>query len=244
MFLFNGISYLVSSFTLAFIRIPHVPRTGIQQHFLADMKDGLRFAWKVKGMRTIFITAGILNFFGIAGITLILPLFQKTAGLGAARYGIAMACMTGGLFFGFLSASQLKIAPARRFMTFMICAMISSACSMALPLVGTYSLILPLLFIAGLGNAVLNSFLPATVQTVVPPGMIGKVSALLMTLSGGLTPLAMAAAGALAEVVPLRVLMACSFGVVFLCFLPLFAARSFKQFINFDPSRQTLESLL
>jgi hypothetical protein len=74
--------------------------------------------------------------------------------------------------------------------------------------------------------------------------MIGKVSALLMTLSGGLTPLAMAVAGALAEVVPLRALIAGSFGVVFICFLQLFGARAFKQFINFDPTCQTLENLL
>jgi DHA3 family macrolide efflux protein-like MFS transporter len=244
MFLFNGLSYLVSSFTLAFIRLPPIPRTGIRQHFLVDLKEGLRFAWRVNGLRTILITAGFLNFSAIAGFTLVLPLFQKTAGLGPGRYGMTMACLTGGLFSGFLSASQLKIAPARRFKIFMICGLVSSIFAMAFPMIGIFPVMLLFIFLAGFGNAILNSFIPATVQTVVPSGMIGKVSALLMTLSGGLTPLAMAVAGGLAEVVPIRVLITCSFGVVFIGFLPLLAACAFRQFTNFDPAHQKLEGLL
>ncbi|MEW5902422.1 MAG: hypothetical protein AB1715_13235 [Acidobacteriota bacterium] len=77
-----------------------------------------------------------------------------------------------------------------------------------------------------------------------PPALIGKVSALLLTLSGGLSPLAMAAAGGAAEVIPIRILMSASFGVMLLCFVPLFFGTGFKQFLSFDPSRQSVESLI
>jgi MFS family permease len=243
MFLFNGISYLVSSLTLVFIRIPKIHRQNRERHFFADLRDGLRFAWRLSGLRTIFFTAGILNFFGVMGITLILPLFQKTPDLGPGRYGITMACFTGGLFIGFLSASALKFRPEVRFRVFMACAIVSSLSLTAFAIVGRLPLMLILGFIAGAANAVLNSFLPATVQTVVPPAMIGKVSALLMTLSGGLMPLAMAAAGVMAEAIPIRTLMAASFMVMFLGFLPLFLAPGFRRFITFDPARQTVDSL-
>jgi len=244
LFLFNGLSYLVSSFTLVFIRVPDMPRPHKEQRFFADMRDGLRLVWRMSGLRTLFITASVVNFFGVGGITLILPLFQKTAGLGAGRYGIAMACLTGGMFLGFLSASMIKFRPAVRFRVFMFCGLAFAVCFVAFALVGRFSAMLPFGFLAGVTNAILNSLIPATVQTVVPPDMLGKASALLMTISGGLTPLAMAAAGVLAGIIPIRTLMASGFAVQIFCCLPLFLVRSFKRFINFDPARDTVESLM
>jgi MFS family permease len=243
LFLFNGLSYLVSSLTLLAVRVPPREETRKEQHFLADMKDGLRFAWRMKGLRTLFLTAAALNFFGVVGITLILPLFQKTASLGAARYGLAMACIMGGMFAGFGAASALKFPPAVRFRVFMTCGVVSIAGWIGFALSGWYPAMLILGFVSGILLAVLNSFIPAVVQTVVPSNMIGKVSGLLWTLSGGLMPLAMAAAGGLAEAIPIRVLMAASFFAEFLCFLPLFAAPSFRRFITFDPAKDTAESL-
>ena len=243
MFLFNGISYLVSSFTLLFMRIPAIPRPHIERHFLADLKEGLRLAWRLAGLRTLFFTASALNFFGIMGYTLILPLFQKTPGLGAGRYGITMACFAAGLFSGFLTASKVKFRPAVRYNVFMASAFLSTLCLLAFALLGRFPSMLVLGFIAGAANAILNSFLPATIQTVVPPAMMGKVSALLLTLSGGLMPLAMAAGGALAEAIPIRTLMASSYAVMLLCFTPLLFADGFKRFITFDPSRQSIEEL-
>ncbi len=244
MFLFNGLSYLVSSVTLLFMHIPALPRPNVERHFFADLKQGMGLVWRLKGLPTLFFTAAVLNFFGIMGFTLILPLFQKTPGLGPGRYGITMGCFTGGLFAGFLATSALKIKAAVRFRVFMSCAILSSGSLLLFALFGRFPSMLALGFIAGAANAVLNSFIPATIQTVVPAAMMGKVSALLMTLSGGLMPLAMAAAGALAEAIPIRTLMAASFAVMLLCFAPLFFASGFKRFITFDPTRGTVDSLL
>jgi DHA3 family macrolide efflux protein-like MFS transporter len=244
LFLFNGLSYLVSSLTLVFIRVHEPPRLHRGRHFFADLKEGVHLTWQMRGLRDLFFIAAILNFFGLVGITLILPLFQRTEGLGPARYGAVMACITGGMFVGFLSASAIKFKPAVRFRVFMFCAMVASLSLLAFALIGWFPGMLVFGFSAGVFNAILNSFIPATVQTVVPSAMIGKVSSLLMTLTGGLAPLAMASAGVLAEVIPIRVLMAASFGGMLLCFLPLFFARAFKRFITFDPARDTAESLI
>jgi DHA3 family macrolide efflux protein-like MFS transporter len=244
LFLFNGLSYLVSSVTLLAVRVPPRDVPPKEQHFLAEMKDGLRFAWRVKGLRTLFLTAAALNFFGVMGITLILPLFQKTPALGAARYGLAMACITGGMFIGFAAASALKFPPAVRFRVFMVCAVVSVGCWIGFAAAGWYPAMIILGFSAGLLLAVLNSFIPAVVQTVVPQNMIGKVSGLLWTLSGGLMPVAMATAGGLAEAFPIRTLMAGSFVVELVCLLPLFLAPSFKRFITFDHTKDVLENLM
>jgi MFS family permease len=226
------------------VRVPPRLDPSKEQHFIADMKDGLRLTWRMKGLRTLFLTAGALNFFGVAGITLILPLFQKTSSLGAARYGLVMACIMGGMFAGFAAASAIKFPPAVRFKVFMACGVVSVMGWIGFALSGWYPAMLILGFLSGSLVAVLNSFIPAVVQTVVPQNMIGKVSALLFTVSGGLMPLAMAAAGGLAEAIPIRTLMAASFVAELVCLIPLFAAPSFKRFITFDPARDTPESLL
>ena len=60
---------------------------------------------------------------------------------------------------------------------------------------------------------------------------------LLETMSQGLTPLAFAIGGILAEFVSLRILVSGCFVIVFLCFLPMGFMSDIIKFINFDPEK-------
>ena len=244
LFLFNGLSYLVSSATLFFVRVPSHPPAAERRKFLAELSDGMRLVVRMRGLRDLFAAAGVLNFFAVMGMTLILPLFQRTPGLGPARYGLVMASMTGGMFGGFLLASAFKIPPAARFRVFALSSYAQGLCLILFPWVGTMGVRVALLLAAGLGNAVLNSFLMAIIQMTVPRAMLGKVSSLLMTLAGGLIPLAAAIAGVLAEFIPLRPLISSCFAVMMLCFTPLMFSASFRRFIGFDPAKGDPKSLM
>jgi hypothetical protein len=92
-------------------------------------------------------------------------------------------------------------------------------------------------------NAVVNSFLSATMQTAVPQDLRGKVFSLVGTVAGGLTPIAFAAGGALAEVLPLRVLMSASFLVTLICFAPLAFSAQVRRLINFEPGVNNLDDI-
>ena len=81
MFLLNGLSYIVSAVSLLFIRIPKIVRERVPPAFFAEMKQGLAFVWNIRGLRFLFGVALVLNFFATIGIVLLLPLFQRTAGL-------------------------------------------------------------------------------------------------------------------------------------------------------------------
>ena len=237
LFLINGLSYLVSSATLAVVRIPPHPPAPERKRFRADLADGVRLVGRMRGLRDTFVTAGLLNFFGVMGLTLTLPLFQRTAGLGPARYGLGMAAMMGGMLVGFLISSAVKVRPSARFGWFTACAYIQGVGMAVFPQLGSLAAMAPIVFVAGAANAVLNSYLLAVIQMSVPRAMLGKVASLLMTLSGGLIPLAMAAAGFLAEFIPIRPLMSSSFVIMMLCFTPLVRSRAFHDFITFDPAR-------
>ena len=243
MFLFNGLSYLFSSLTLFFVRIPRIVHRRGPQHFFADLKDGLALSWKMRGLRFLLLVVAVLNFFSVMGIFLILPLFQKTPALGPGRYGIAIACFAIGNLVGYLTSASVKFVPSCRFGIFMACFAIMGVSMIIFALIRIFPLMLGFAGIGGVVNAILNSFISATVQMVVPQDMRGKVFAFLGAISLGLTPIAMALGGLLAGLFPLRPLMAVCFLIVLTFSVPLFFNIPFRRFINFDPVKDTVESL-
>jgi MFS family permease len=244
MFLLNGLSYLASSLTLLFTRIPRIVRQHASPHFWADLKVGVLFAWRFTGLRFLMLVAAFLNFFATIGIVLFLPLFQRTAGLGAGKYGLLMGIFSAGLFLGFLFSSLVRIPAGARYRVFMICGFGCMGLMAGIPLVMNYPVMLGLAFAAGVMNAILNSFISALVGLAVPQDLRGKVFALMGALSQGLTPIAMALAGVLAEFMPIRPLMAGSFAITVVMFIPLAFIPSFRDFIRFDPERQDIRSLI
>jgi len=173
------------------------------------------------------------------GITLYLPFYQRTAELGPTRYGIAMALFTAGMFIGMALTAAFKVPPARRFAIFVLCALVSMICLAVFPFARLFFASLALLAAAGLTNAIINVFFMAVLQLTVPPAMRGKVFSLMGMLLSALTPIAFALAGVLASFLPLPPLMRAS--LVF-CF-PIALMPSFQRFINFDPEKDTVESI-
>jgi MFS family permease len=243
MFLANGISYVVAAVASVPIHVPKVRHETPEFRFFSDLKTGLGFVWQYRGIRYMVLTAAALNFFAVLGITLFLPLFQRTPGLGSGGYGIVMAALTGGMFAGFLFTSAKHIAYRLRFPIFFLCGIFSMACAAAMP--GWLNVPLMAALAAGFGaaNAVVNSFLNATLATAVPQTLRGKVFSFIGTIAGGLTPLAFAAGGALAEVLPLRPLIAAAFVVTLFCFVPMAFSSPTRRLISFDPGANTLEDI-
>jgi MFS family permease len=131
----------------------------------------------------------------------------------------------------------------RRFAVFYVCGVVSMAAAGFVPIWLNMPAMLSLAVLFGLTNAVLNSFLGATLQTAVPQDMRGKVFSLFMMIAGGLTPIAFAAGGALAEVVPVRLLISASFAVTLVCFAPLAASRPLRRLVQFNPEADSLECI-
>jgi DHA3 family macrolide efflux protein-like MFS transporter len=251
MFLTNGISYLFSAFTEIFIKIPMVERKVKKEHadlstrdsFKQDFKEGFKFVWNFKGLRYLIITAAFLNFFANMGIILILPLFQRTVGLGSVKYGLAIALLTGGMFAGMALTSVVKMPYEKRLNIFTISGVIFSIGFAIFPMVN-FNYMLVLLFIAGFFNAIVNTFISASVQLTVPQDMRGKVFSIMNSVCGGLVPIAMAIGGILAEFIAIKYIILTCFLLSGMGLLPLAFISSFKRFINFNPDVQTLEDII
>ncbi len=244
MFLFNGVSYIASAVSILFVRIPKIAQRVQRPHFFADLKGGFTFAWGLRGLRATLISAGILNFFAVMGIMLILPLFERFKHLGPGLYGLLMAIFAGGLLLGFLFTSMRKFKAEERFGVFSVCFVLMSISMIMLPV----SLYFPLMaffgILTGFVNAISNALLGGVLQMTVPQDMRGKVFGLLNSIVGGLNPVAFALGGVLAEFIPVRLLISGSFVVTLFLYIPLFLSKSFRTYINFNPETQKIEDLM
>ncbi len=243
LFLINGVSYLFSAATEVFIKIPKVQHAKQEFRFVEDTKAGLSFTWRVRPLRYMLVVFSVLNFFASMGIMLLLPLFERAEYLGPERYGFVLAGLTGGMFVGYILTSIIHVKPARRFAVFYLSAVVGMGALAAFPLYLYFPLMFALAAVFGLFNAVLNALIMAVLQMTTPQNMRGKVFGLLGTLAGGLTPLAMALGGVLAEFISIRLLISASFILTFLSFLPLAFSPAIRRYVNFDPDRDTLEAI-
>jgi len=239
MFLFNGISYVFSAITELFIKVPHIIHEKAEWSFFRDMREGFRFIWNCKGLRLLILMAGVLNFFANIGIMLFLPLFQQQTHLGPGLYGIMIGTFTGGMLAGFLLASSLNIKPAQRFRIFVLSGLINSIGLIILPIFLYFPLMVLLAFIAGFTSAVLNSFIMAVMQMTTPQNKRGKVFGLVTAMAGGLTPIAFAIGGVLAEVFTVQSVIVGSFVCNLFIMIPLLVNRDFQTYISYDPDEKT-----
>jgi MFS family permease len=244
MFLFNGVSYLFSAITEIFIQVPKIVHEKAKLHFFDDMKDGLKFVWHFRGLRTLMMTAGIINFFAVMGIMLILPLFHQEKHLGPVLYGIIMGFFTGGLFLGFLFTSIVNFKPEQRFRIFSICYLVMSICMILLPVFLHFPVMAVLVFVTGFMNAILNTFINTVLQLTTPQAKRGKVFGLLMSIAGGFMPIAYATGGVLAEFIPIRLLISASFALILVFYLPMLASTSFRNYVRFNPETQTIDDIM
>jgi MFS transporter, DHA3 family, macrolide efflux protein len=244
MFLLNGISFIISGISIKFAKIPKNRESRItSENFVSDIKESLSFVRKMKGLLYIMVMFSIFSFLEHIAVILLIPLFQFTPGLGAAKYGIAIASFTMGLFIGMIVLSAWNVHPGKRTALMLASLTVSNICLILFALTTQFYLMAVLLFIAGLAESVVNVFILSSIQTVVPDDMMGKVMGLVGTVIMAFTPLAMVLGGLLAEIFPIRSIFLVCFVGSFLVFVPMFFIPSVRKFVNFDPETQDMGDL-
>jgi len=243
LFLFNGVSYLFSAGNLLFARFPRIQHAQEKAHFMKDLGSGLAFVWKLRGLRYLIFIAAVVNFFANMAFMLFLPFFQKNPVLGPVKYGIAMAVFTGGMFLSLALLTAVKIPPSKRFVLFQVCGVTAFGSMIAFPFIPIFPVAAVILGVSGFAHAGINVFINSVMQLAVPQDMRGKVFSLMAMATLGLTPVAFALAGALAEFIPTALIIGGCFLVTFFAGMPSMFLGSFKRFINFDPAKDTVGSI-
>ena len=161
---------------------------------------GLRYAWNDIGLRVALIVIAVIDFGANGALGVGLPtLAHGRFGAGAAGLGILFGAWGVGATAGALGAGFVQ--PPKHFGHLIIGLCLWLGTGMVI--VGTVPSLLPAAIamgLSGIGTGVVNTYGISWLQRRTVPAMQGRVMSLVMLASMGLTPIAFAASGVLAQV--------------------------------------------
>lgn len=134
--------------------------------------------------------------------------------------------------FGFLLFSIIKISSKQRLPIFILSNMLSDIFLIMAVNEHIFYVMLPLVFLGGFFNALINVIQLTVVQASTPDEMRGKVLAFVSMTTQSLSPFAMALGGIIAMFIPIRIVISFSFTIPILVVTPFAFVKSFKRFIN------------
>jgi DHA3 family macrolide efflux protein-like MFS transporter len=187
--------------------IPQPPRTtlAVKANVIGDMVQGFRYIWSWRGLMILGVLFSLINFFG-GPISSMLPIFV-TRHLGAevlrlgwldTAFGVGM--IAGGLILGAWGGFKRRIVTSFTGIIIAGCAVIVFGFTTSdLFLMGV-----AMTFLTGLGIVTCNAPISAIIQSVVAKDMQGRFGSLLGSITGAMTPLGLAIAGPVADIVGVR----------------------------------------
>jgi DHA3 family macrolide efflux protein-like MFS transporter len=190
--------------SLFFIKVPQPSREVTEvlglKTILSDMRDGAVFVWSWKGLRIIMGMSMLINFLMSPAFSLLPLVVTNHFNGGAVELGWLQSAngvgmIAGGLLLGAWGGFKKRVVTA---MTSII---VSGVFIVA------FSFMPPELFLVAVGcvfmfavfNAMANGTFFSSMQAVIPPEMQGRVFTILMSLSGGMTPIGLAFAGPVSD---------------------------------------------
>jgi DHA3 family macrolide efflux protein-like MFS transporter len=196
---------------LLFIPIPQPPRTAAQNannersSFIQDMKEGLRYVWNWPALMVIIGMAVVLNFLLTPSGALSPLLVSKELGSDAGLLALMESMMGVGVIVGGVALSAWGGFKRRIYTTMM--GVIGIGVSVSLvgltPINATW-LAVAGMFGLGLMEVLANGPLFAVMQSVVEPGMQGRVLSLAGSLAMAMSPLSLLIAGPVSDALGLR----------------------------------------
>jgi DHA3 family macrolide efflux protein-like MFS transporter len=189
------------------LAIPQPPRTtlSVKANVIGDMVQGFRYIWSWRGLMILAVLFSLINFFG-GPVSSMMPIFvvrhlgAEVLRLGWLETAFGVGMIAGGLILSAWGGFKRRII----------------TCFLGLIIAGSAIIILgsttpelflmgvAMMFLTGLGIVFCNAPIGAIIQSVVAKDMQGRFGALLGSITGAMTPLGLAIAGPVADVVGIR----------------------------------------
>lgn len=167
-----------------------------------QIADGLRYAWSDVGIRVLLIAIAVIDFAANGAIGVGLPtLAHGRFAAGASGLGIPLGAWGIGATAGALVSGF--VPPPRQFGLMIV--FIAAWLGLLIGGVGIVSSLLPaavLFGLAGIGTGVVNTYGISWLQRRTDKTMQGRVMSIVMLASMGMTPVAYAVSGPIAQLNP------------------------------------------
>jgi len=177
---------------------------------------GLRYAWADIGIRVTLIVVAVIDFAANGAIGIGLPtLAHGRFAAGAAGFGILLGAWGVGATAGAIGAGV--VPPPKRFglLIVLLCIWLGAGV-VAVGLLPSLPPAALVMGVSGIATGVVNTYGISWLQRRTDPAMQGRVMSLVMLASMGLTPIAYAVSGAIAQV-NVTLLFAIAGGMMLLC---------------------------
>jgi MFS family permease len=188
---------------------------------------GFRYAWADTGIRVLLIVIAVIDFAANGALGVGLPtLVHARFSAGAEGLGILLGAWGVGATAGALGAGFVRPPKQFGWLIVLLCVWLG----VGMTGVGLVSSLLPaalLMGFSGVGTGVVNTYGVSWLQRRTDPAMQGRVMSLVMLASMGLTPLAYAASGVLADVNP-TLLFLIAGGMTLLCAVGTASSRTVR----------------
>ncbi|CAN7204343.1 MULTISPECIES: MFS transporter [unclassified Variovorax] len=167
------------------------------RHPLLELQDGARLVWRHELLRPILLTAAAWNTSWFVLQAAYVPYAVRTLGLGTGAVGLSLGICGAGMVTGALLASRMVGAmPLGRAIQFGPVSSVLAALLMTATLVVPSGALAAIsLFLFGVGPIVWVITSTTLRQTVTPNAMLGRVSAVFLTVNAGARPVGAALGG-------------------------------------------------
>jgi predicted MFS family arabinose efflux permease len=169
----------------------------VERHPWSDIREGGRLVWREPLLRPILLTAAAWNTAWFVLQAVYVPYAMRVLGLSAGAVGLTLAAYGAGMIVGALLAPallrRLRFGPA--VLIGPLVSVVASATVMATLWWPLGQLAAAAFFLFGIGPIVWTISSTTLRQTLTPASMLGRVSAIFLTVNAGARPVGAALGG-------------------------------------------------
>ncbi|MDQ0591153.1 MFS transporter [Variovorax paradoxus] len=180
------------------LRLAEAPRPAAsRRHPLLDVRDGARFVWRHELLRPMLMTGAVFNISWFVLQAGYVPYAVRVLGLGAQAVGFTLAMYGAGMVAGALLTSRVvaRLPFGRAIQVGPAVAVVAAAAMAATLVVPAASLAALSFFLFGAGPMVWTITTTTLRQSVTASAMLGRVSAVFLTINAGARPIGAALGG-------------------------------------------------
>ena len=181
------------------LRLTEAPRAPAPpRHPLLEVRDGARFVWQNDMLRPMAVTGAVFNISWFVLQAGYVPYAVRVLGLGAQAVGLTLAMYGAGMVVGALLTPRVvaRLRFGRAIQVGPAVAVVAAGVMAATLVVPMASLAALSFFLFGAGPMVWVITSTTLRQSVVPSTMLGRVSAVFLTINTGARPIGAALGGA------------------------------------------------
>lgn len=230
----NGVSYLLSALSEAFIRVPKTRQQGTRvtvRSLLRDMKTAVAAIFGNRFMKLFIPSALILNLLGAGAGSLMLP-FVLEKGFTVEMYGYLMSVETAASLICVFLLGIIKLKPRARYYALGIGFLSSLPFFILGFLAENYIILCVMLFLGSFANTLGNSVFNASLMLSLPEENRGAIVGFVSAASMGGCAISAIIYGALCDVFPVYLVFVAGsllsvFPMIYLC-----AHKNTREFIT------------